>query len=87
MVCVNLAEGHVVKKIIFPQDVALPTTYLNDERFDLRLGSEGMAFLTDSSQKGPNGIIVVDLTSGVSWRRLHDHPSTKAEICKTFFLL
>ena len=38
-----------------------------------------MAFITDSSDKGPNGIIVVDLASGRSWRRLHDHPSTKAD--------
>jgi len=84
MVCVNLAKDQVVKKIIFPQDVALPTTYLNDVRFDLRLGSDGMAFITDSSQKGPNGIIVVDLASGTSWRRLHDHPSTKAEDLQNF---
>ena len=84
MVCVNLAKDQVVKKIIFPQDVAFPTTYLNDVRFDLRLGSEGMAFITDSSQKGPNGIIVVDLASGASWRRLHDHPSTKTEDLQNF---
>jgi Major royal jelly protein len=46
--------------------------------------SEGMAFITDSAQKGPNGIIVVDLESGESWRRLHDHTSTKAEELQTF---
>jgi sugar lactone lactonase YvrE len=84
MVCVNLAKDQVVTKIILPQDVAFPTTYLNDVRFDLRGGSEGVAFITDSSQKGPNGIIVVDLASGVSWRRLHDHPSTKAEDLQNF---
>jgi sugar lactone lactonase YvrE len=84
MVCVNLTKDLVVKKIILPQDVAFPTTYLNDVRFDLRRGSEGVAFITDSSQKGPNGIIVVDLGSGVSWRRLHDHPSTKAEDLRNF---
>ncbi|CAN5461697.1 hypothetical protein BH18THE2_BH18THE2_20340 [soil metagenome] len=43
-----------------------------------------MAFITDSAQKGPNGIIAVDLTSGDSWRRLHDYPSTKAEDIHTF---
>ena len=85
MVCVDLSTDGVVKKILFPQDVAMPTTYLNDVRFDLRRGSGGgMAFITDSSQKGPNGIIVVDLASGRSWRRLHDHPSTKAEGLQTF---
>ena len=84
LVCVNLNTGQINKRILFPQEVALPTTYLNDVRFDLRRGSEGIAFITDSAQKGPNGIIVVDLASGQSWRRLHDHPSTKAEELQTF---
>jgi sugar lactone lactonase YvrE len=84
LVCVDLTTDKAVKKILFPQDVALPTTYLNDVRFDLRRGSEGMAFITDSAQNGPNGIIVLDIASGESWRRLHDHPSTKAEQLQTF---
>jgi sugar lactone lactonase YvrE len=84
LVCVDLATNKIVKKILFPQDVALSTTYLNDIRFDLRRGSKGIAFITDSSQDGPNGIIVVDLDSGASWRRLHDHPSTKPEHLSTF---
>jgi sugar lactone lactonase YvrE len=84
LVCVDLTADKVIQKILFPQDVALPTTYLNDVRFDLRRGSKGMAFITDSAQKGPNGIIVVELASGESWRRLHDHPSTKAEGLQTF---
>jgi sugar lactone lactonase YvrE len=84
LVCVDLKTDQVSKKILFPQDVALPSTYLNDIRFDLRRGSEGMAFITDSAQKGPNGIIVVDLASEQSWRRLHDHPSVKPEELQTF---
>ena len=84
LVCIDLTMDKVIKKILFPQNVALPTTYLNDVRFDLRRGSEGMAFITDSAQNGPNGIIVVDLASGESWRRLHDHHSTKAEELQTF---
>lgn len=84
LVCVDLTTDEVVKKILFPQDVALPTTYLNDVRFDLRRGDEGIAFITDSAQKGANGIIVVDLATGESWRRLNDHPSTKAEEIETF---
>lgn len=87
LICVNLDKNKVVKKILFPQTVALPTTYLNDIRFDLRRGNEGMAFITDSSQKGPNGIIVVDLATGESWRRLNDHVSTKAEDIQTFLPL
>lgn len=79
LVGVDLASNRIFKTIVFPPDVALKTTYLNDIRFDLRRGKAGMAFITDSSGNGPNGIIVVDLDSGRSWRRLNDHPSTKAE--------
>jgi sugar lactone lactonase YvrE len=79
LVGVNLQNNTIFKKIFFPRDVVLPTTYLNDVRFDLRRGQGGMAFITDSADKGPNGIIVVDLASGESWRKLNDHPSTKAE--------
>jgi sugar lactone lactonase YvrE len=84
LVCVDLEMNRVIKKILFPQNVALPTTYLNDVRFDLRRGKEGIAYITDSAQNGPNGIIVVDLDSGESWRRLNDHSSTKAEDLQTF---
>jgi len=84
LVGVDLQTNSVFKTITFPQDVALPTTYLNDVRFDLRRGQEGIAYITDSADKGPNGIIVVDLASGESWRKLHDHPSTKAEQPSSF---
>lgn len=46
--------------------VVLPTTYVNDVRFDFRVGKEGTAYITDSSLKGPGGLIVVDLASGIS---------------------
>src|SRR4051812_15657290 len=87
LVSVDLASDRVVQKILFPPDVALPTSYVNDVRFDLRRGTNGMAFITDSSQNGPNGIIVVDLGTGESWRRLHDHPSTKPESMQNFLPL
>jgi sugar lactone lactonase YvrE len=76
MVGIDLNTNQIFKTIIFPQDVALTNTYLNDVRFDLRRGTEGFAFITDS---GANAIIVVDLASGKSWRRLNDHPTTKPE--------
>ncbi len=79
LVGVDLSTNKVFKTISFPENVALKTTYLNDIRFDLRRGQGGVAYITDSSQKGPNGLIVVDLESGKSWRRLQDHPSTKAD--------
>lgn len=79
LIAVDLKTNSVVKKIEFPSDVALPTTYLNDVRFDMHRGAGGMAFITDSSSSGSNGVIVVDLASGKSWRRLNDHPSTKPD--------
>ena len=79
LVAIDLASGQVVKTVRFPRHVVLETTYLNDVRLDLRRGAGGMAFVTDSSSEGPNAIIVVDLASGRSWRKLHDHPSVKAD--------
>ncbi len=79
LVGIDLKTNKVFKTIAFPEDVALKTTYLNDVRFDLRRGKAGVAYITDSSLNGPNGLIVVDLDSGKSRRRLHDHPSTKAD--------
>lgn len=84
LVCVDLSTDRVTQTILFPQDVVTPTSYLNDVRFDLRRGTEGMAFITDSAQQGPNGIVVVDLGTGDSWRRLTDNPSTRPEPLETY---
>ena len=79
LVGIDLPTNRIFKTIQFPSDVVHVTTYLNDIRFDLRKGQNGVAYITDSSDKGANGIIVVDLATGKSMRRLHNHPSTKAE--------
>ena len=42
-------------------------------------GRDGIAYITDSSPKGSNGLIVVDLDTGESRRRLHEHPSTRPD--------
>jgi sugar lactone lactonase YvrE len=85
LVCVDLATDRIVNTIRFPADVALDTTYLNDVRFDLRGGAAGLAFITDSSSEGPNAIVVVDLATGRSWRKLHDHAAVKGD--RTFVAL
>ena len=77
LIGVDLATNKIFKKIVFPRDVAWPDTYLNDVRFDLTRGKEGMAYIAES---GAFGIIVVDLATGKSWRRLHEHPSTHPSI-------
>ena len=76
LVGIDLSTNKVFKTILLTRDVALANTYLNDIRFDLRKGKQGLAFITDS---GAGAIIVVDLETGKGWRRLVDHPSTKPE--------
>ena len=77
LVAINLSTNQVVQTILFAQDVATPTTYLNDVRFDLNRGESGIAFITDSSAEG--GLIVVDLASGKSRRRLTGHASVMSD--------
>jgi sugar lactone lactonase YvrE len=85
LVGIDLETNRVVKTIRSPPGVVHEATYLNDVRFDLSRGDDGMAFITDSSMSGPNGIIVVDLASGRSWRKLNDHASVRPD--PTFFAL
>lgn len=86
LVGIDLATNTVIKTIVFPSDVVLPTTYLNDVRFDLRQGKEGVAYITDSSLSGPGAIIVVDLATGNSRRRLSGHHSTAADPTIALFI-
>ncbi len=76
LVAVDLSTDKVVKTILLGDDVVLPTTYVNDVRFDLRKGGAGTAYITDSSVGGPGGIIVVDLATGKALRRLSGDPTT-----------
>ncbi|SDP59544.1 Major royal jelly protein [Streptomyces sp. cf386] len=73
LVAVDLRTDRIVRKLLFPPEVVPSNSYPNDVCFDLRRGAEGMAFITDSG--GSNGVIVVDLATGRSWRRLTGHPS------------
>lgn len=77
LVCYDLATNKAIQTIKFGPDVLLPTTYLNDVRFDLSRGKAGTAFITDSSRTGDGALIVVDLASGQSMRRLHNHVSCR----------
>lgn len=123
LVCVDLATNKVIKTILLPPEVAGANSYMNDVRFDLRVGDSGAqdagtavgsapdanprtppkdpkfptmersagkvdqgaeavhgtAYITDSSSQGPNAIIVVDLATGKSMRRLNQHFSTLSE--------
>lgn len=79
LVAVDLTTNKVIKTIVFPADVILPSTYVNDMRFDLTKGAEGVAYLTDSSLTGPGGIIVLDIATGKAMRRLSGDTSTAPE--------
>lgn len=65
----------------FPSSVNYPDASLNDFRFDLRENAtesgQGIVYLSDESAEGRNGIVVLDLGTGESWRHLDLHPSTR----------
>jgi len=75
----DITSRTVTEKIEFPEQVVHRDSYLNDVRFDLRRGKGGYAFITDSSTRGLNAIIVVDLSTGQSWRRLDGHRSVRPQ--------
>jgi sugar lactone lactonase YvrE len=79
LVAIDLTTNKVIRTILLPPAVAGPKSYMNDVRFDLSVGTAGFAYITDSSSEGPNGIVVVDLATGHSWRKLDNHPSTRPE--------
>jgi len=79
LVAIDLKTDKVVKTLVFPADVALSSTYVNDMRFDFRVGKEGVVYVTDSSANGPGAIIVMDIASGTAKRRLSGDRSTSAD--------
>ncbi|SDP05824.1 Sugar lactone lactonase YvrE [Ralstonia sp. 25mfcol4.1] len=79
LVAIDLKTDQIVKTIVFPANVMRARTYVNDMRFDFRVGKAGVAYVTDSSLSGIGGIIVVDLDTGKAIRRLTGHPSTSAD--------
>ncbi len=85
LVCIDLATNKVIRNISLDL-VAGKNSYMNDVRFDLRVGTRavpdiihGTAYISDSSKEGPNGLVIVDLASGIAWRKLNNHPSVRAE--------
>ncbi|MDD2542255.1 MAG: L-dopachrome tautomerase-related protein, partial [Desulfuromonadaceae bacterium] len=73
LVKINLATDTIERVIPFSDAVAPSTSYLNDVRIDQ---DGAFAYITDS---GTGAIIVLDLATGTSRRRLYGHQSTKAE--------
>jgi hypothetical protein len=83
LIGVDISTNTIIKTIVFPATVAYGDSYLNDVRFDLRPSvsacGEGVAYLTDSSSEGRNGIIIVDLGTGESWRHLDGIAEVRAD--------
>ncbi|KAK4991457.1 hypothetical protein LTR50_001849 [Elasticomyces elasticus] len=83
LIGVNLSNNTVFQTIVFPTTVAFADSYLNDVRFDLRpnitSSGKGVAYITDSSVEGRNGIVIVDLGTGESWRHLTGAAQTRPE--------
>ncbi|CAM3941871.1 L-dopachrome tautomerase-related protein [Bordetella muralis] len=79
LVAVDLASNKVVKTLVFPANVMRTSTYVNDMRFDFRVGKEGTVYVTDSSVSGPGAIIVMDIASGNAVRRLNGAKSTSPD--------
>ena len=79
LVAIDLKNNKVVKTLVFPAHVILPSTYVNDMRFDFRTGKEGTVYVTDSSVSGPGAIIVMDIATGKATRRLDGDVSTSAD--------
>lgn len=79
LVAIDLTRNRVVKTLVFPPEVILPSTYVNDMRFDFRVGKQGTVYVTDSSVSGPGGIIVMDIASGKAIRRLSGAAQTSVD--------
>lgn len=83
LIGVDLSSNSIFQTILFPPTVAYADSYPNDVRFDLRpsisSSGKGIAYITDSSSEGRNGIIVVDLGTGESWRHLENIPQVRPE--------
>jgi len=83
LIGVNLANDTIFRTIVFPPNVVFSDSYLNDIRFDLRpnitVSGQGIGYMTDSSTEGRNGIVMVDLGTGESWRHLNGAAVARAE--------
>ncbi len=79
LVAVDLKTNKVVETLVFPDNVILPSTYVNDMRFDFGAGEKGVIYITDSSLSGPGAIIVMDIATGKAVRRLNGATSTSSD--------
>src|SRR5205823_6128216 len=67
LLAMDLKSNQIVKRLDLSPDVRKTSFYAHDIWVDERRGKDGFAYISDSVG---GGVIVVDLGSGESWRRL-----------------
>ena len=77
LIQVSLENNKVLRTILIEPEALTPETYLNDVRFLFNSDTASYAFISDSSPDG--GIIVVNLVTGESWRRLSGTSFTRSD--------
>ncbi|KAM3555607.1 hypothetical protein MY1884_005515 [Beauveria asiatica] len=79
LVAIDLDSDTIIRTYLFPSTVNYPSSSVNDVRFDFRenitTSGSGVAYISDESPEGRNGIIVLDLGTGETWRHLDRHPA------------
>jgi Major royal jelly protein len=79
LICIDLSNDQIDRTIRIPERLVREGSSLKQLCLDMRAGSNGMAFISDSSPTGHNSIICVDLNNGHVWRRLRDTLSVQAD--------
>lgn len=77
LVAIDLKTNKVARTLVFPAAVLEPNSYVNDVRFDFRVGRAGVAYITDSAP--PGGLIILDLATGQAQRRLTGAPQANVD--------
>lgn len=78
LIHIDPKKNKIVQRFPFIAPAVLPDSHVNDVRIDLTHGSEGTAYVSDTSQTTHPALIVVNLTTGLMRRVLADTLSVSA---------
>ncbi len=78
VVGIDVKSGRIFRTVVIKAPALLPDSHLNDLRIDLTHGTEGMAYITDSSFGTRSALVVVDLAKASARRVLAQDASTQA---------
>ncbi|MDB5653231.1 MAG: putative major royal jelly-like protein [Tardiphaga sp.] len=71
--------GQLIASVVLAPPALLHDSHMNDLRVDMTHGTQGMAYVADSSFGTDAALVVVDIASGRQRRILAGHRSTQAE--------